>query len=98
LADILVQNFQFRAILSPLQRCLLNHWQDGFGDVKTDRLSFLQWQAIQDSNGQWTFNDVNDGVYMGYQGSPSDLTPIVGVDNPMPFDVWAVPGQLDTVK
>ena len=65
--------------------------------MKTDRLLFLQWTASQGGNGQWTFNttDGTRDVHLGYQGLTSAGTPIVGVDHPMPFDVW--PAQDGTV-
>ena len=52
--------------------------------MKTDHLSFLQWTAISDKSGYYTFNSTDSSgnpVYMGYQGTPQSGTSIISVDN-----------------
>ena len=51
--------------------------------MKTDRLSILQWTAISDSSGLYTFNSTDSSgnpVYMGYEGTPQNGTSIISVD------------------
>lgn len=48
---------------------------------------FLQWTLNWAGNG-WTFQNQNTGTYLGIQGSPANLTPVVAVENAMIWDIW----------
>lgn len=37
---------------------------------------------------QWTFRNNGNGRYLGLGGNASDGTPLLGVDEPVRWDIW----------
>ncbi|KAN0132303.1 carbohydrate-binding module family 13 protein [Lactarius tabidus] len=46
-----------------------------------------QWILKKQDNGQWTIQSVRAQKYLGFENSPGNGTPLVGLDKPQTWDI-----------
>ena len=55
----------------------------------------LQWITEKQDDGQWTIRSVKYQKYLGFENTPKDGTPLVGLDEPQLWDIEALSDSED---
>ncbi|KAF8264528.1 hypothetical protein EI94DRAFT_461062 [Lactarius quietus] len=55
----------------------------------------LQWILEKQGDGQWTIQSLKYQKYLGFESTPKDGTPVVGLDRPRLWDIEILPDSED---
>jgi hypothetical protein len=55
----------------------------------------IQWILDRQDDGQWAIHTVHFQKYLGFESTPKDGTPVVGLDRPRLWDIEILPDSED---